>query len=303
MAILIAQVVAQSTTVSPQAALEEAERDEREALKQANVTVEKLQKWLEGIQTSASKPDETDEVASKIQSEAESDFRSEYESMVSSFDKKLKELADAEDVHEAAKELKTLSKDIQKESKKMAKEMKKKYYALRTSQKDKAQDLMQEAQKEAHYAMKMARKVEHFGRKAGQKEAEYEGNIGKAEKNTEHLSGVAEKYGEKAERVVEKFFEKVEDKVEDRADAVEHQAEAKQKEREQSIKDALEEAAGKATPAGKKAPAAVFLSSSQEFSPEALLSTVLPATGLATLVLAVAWYRRRPTLSMPPSLG
>lgn len=30
-------------------------------------------------------------------------------------------------------------------------EMKKKYYALRTSQKDKAQDLMQEAQKEAHY--------------------------------------------------------------------------------------------------------------------------------------------------------
>ena len=40
-------MAAQSTTLAPEKALEEAQKDEQEALKQANVTLEKLQKWLE----------------------------------------------------------------------------------------------------------------------------------------------------------------------------------------------------------------------------------------------------------------
>eukprot|EP00490_Sorites_sp_Unknown_P000920 CAMPEP_0114660030 /NCGR_PEP_ID=MMETSP0191-20121206/19122_1 /TAXON_ID=126664 /ORGANISM="Sorites sp." /LENGTH=300 /DNA_ID=CAMNT_0001887209 /DNA_START=54 /DNA_END=956 /DNA_ORIENTATION=+ len=298
-ALLLLTSAAQSTTVPPQVALEEVQHEYEKALKQGNETLKELQKWLEGIEASAAKQDEADNVASKIQHEAEEDFSDQKESMLSDFEKKLGDLSKATDPYMAAEELKKLSKDIVKLAKKQAKEMKKKYYSLRSEEKDKAQDMMQAIQKDAHMAMKTARKVEHFGRKVGQPEAEYEGNIGKAEKTTEGLSGRAEKYGEKAEHVVEHFFEKVEDKVEDRGHQVEKEAKAKAQERATKIHEAMEKAQS------SSGPVAFFLRGANRgpLDPEALLSLLLPATGFAMLGLAFAWGRRTPSLNMPPSLG
>ena len=64
--LFVAYATAQSTTESPQAALEQVEHEYKSALSKGNETLKSLKAWLEGIESSASKEGEADEVASKI---------------------------------------------------------------------------------------------------------------------------------------------------------------------------------------------------------------------------------------------
>lgn len=318
--LLVVSVAAQSTTPKPlteaqKQALSEYQQVKKQysdTLESANDKLSKLQSWLEGIESSAQKPDEAESVASQIQHEAEKEYDSQYDSLNSEFEKKLSALSHVSpgpELMAAEEELKGLSKQIQKLSKMVMKAMNKKYHDLRSSQKDKAQDLMQELQHEARYAMKLARHAEKFGRKAGQKESQYEGDEETAEKNTEKLSGTAEKYGEKAERVVEKFFEKVEDKVENRRDTVEHQAEDEAKKRMKRVKEAVQSVEDSSAPS--PSPAMFLRAGPLQLlaPPEEMLrrGLLLPAAvGLSALGLAAfAWLRQRRSseLRVPPILG